>query len=44
MKRLWSTDELDECWTLTPDDFLFIAGNVDAGMLCLACQLAFWRS
>ena len=44
MKRLWSTDELDERWTLTPADLAFVAANADAGKLGLACQLAFWRS
>ena len=44
MKRLWSADELDECWTLSPGDLAFIADNADAGRLGLACQLAFWRS
>ena len=44
MKRLWSAEELDERWTLSPGDLAFIAGNADAGRLGLACQLAFWRS
>ena len=41
MKRLWSTDELDERWTLTPADLAFVAANAAAGKLGLACQLAF---
>jgi hypothetical protein len=42
MKRLWSVDELNERWTLSPGDLTFIVGNADAGRLGLACQLAFW--
>ena len=44
MKRLWSADELDERWTLSPGDLAFITVNADAGRLGLASQLAFWRS
>jgi TnpA family transposase len=44
MKRLWSVDELDERWALSPNDLEFVAPNADAGRLGLACQLTFWRS
>lgn len=44
MQRLWSTDELDERWPLSPDDLALRAGHGDAGKLRLACLLAFWRA
>ncbi|MGZ9033262.1 MAG: DUF4158 domain-containing protein [Rhodospirillales bacterium] len=43
MRRLWSTDELDERWSLSPGDLALLVGHSDAGKLGLACQLAFWR-
>jgi hypothetical protein len=44
MRRLWSTDELDERWSLSPDDLALLVGHIDASKLGLACQLAFWRA
>ncbi len=44
MKRLWSTDELSDRWTLESEDMPLFAGNTEAGQLGLACQLAFWRA
>lgn len=43
MQRLWSVDELGECWSLLPEDLALLAGRVDAGKLGFAVQLAFWR-
>lgn len=43
MRRLWSTDELVERWSLTPEDFALLVGRIDAGKLGLAVQLAYWR-
>jgi TnpA family transposase len=44
MRRLWSTGELEERWSLSPDDLALLVGHSDAGKLGLACQLAFWRA
>ena len=43
MQRIWSSDELGECWSLLPEDLALLAGRVDAGKLGFAVQLAFWR-
>jgi hypothetical protein len=43
MRRLWSADELGECWTLFPGDLALVAAPPDAGKLGLTVQLAFWR-
>jgi Domain of unknown function (DUF4158) len=43
MRRLWSADELGECWTLFPGDLALVAALPDAGKLGLTAQLAFWR-
>jgi TnpA family transposase len=43
MRRLWSADELGECWTLFPGDLALVAALPDAGKLGLTVQLAFWR-
>jgi hypothetical protein len=43
MRRIWSADELGECWSLRPEDLALLAGRVDAGKLGFAVQLAFWR-
>lgn len=43
MRRLWSTDELIESWSLAPEDAALLAGLPDAGKLGLAVQLAHWR-
>jgi hypothetical protein len=43
MQRIWSADELGECWSLLPEDLALLAGRVDAGKLGFAVQLAFWR-
>jgi hypothetical protein len=43
MQRLWSADELGKRWLLLPEDLALLAGQVDAGKLGLAVQLAFWR-
>jgi hypothetical protein len=31
MQRMWSADELGECWSLLPEDLTLLAGRVDAG-------------
>ena len=43
MRRLWSTDELVERWSLIPEDFTLLVGRIDASKLGLAAQLAYWR-
>lgn len=43
MRRLWSTDELVERWSLIPEDFTLLVGLIDASKLGLAAQLAYWR-
>jgi hypothetical protein len=43
MQRIWSADELGECWSLLPEDLALLAGRVDAGKLGFAVQLVFWR-
>jgi hypothetical protein len=42
MQRLWSTDELGECWTLLPEDLALLTDLSDTGKLGLAAQLAYW--
>lgn len=43
MRRLWSTDELAERWSLEPGDEALLVGLPDAGKLGLVAQLSFWR-
>src|SRR4051794_32830685 len=43
MQRLWSADELGECWTLGPEELKLLAELTGAGKLGLAVQLAYWR-
>ena len=43
MRRLWSTDELAERWSLEPGDEALLVGLPDAGRLGLVAQLSFWR-
>src|SRR3954452_3951867 len=43
MQRLWSADELDEHWTLGPEELKLLAELTGAGKLGLAAQLAYWR-
>src|SRR5512135_2418733 len=43
MKRLWSTDELTVCWTLSADDLKLTVDHGEQAKLGLMCQLAFWR-
>ena len=43
MKRLWSTDELAERWTLSADDLRLTVDHGEQAKLGLMCQLAFWR-
>jgi len=43
MQRLWSADELDERWTLVPEDMALLTDLPDAGKLGLVAQLAYWR-
>jgi len=43
MQRLWSADELGECWTLGPEELKLLAELTGAGKLGLAAQLAYWR-
>ena len=40
MQRLWSADELGECWTLLPEDLALLTDLPDTGELGLAAQLA----
>ena len=43
MQRLWSADELGECWTLGPEELKLVAELTGAGKLGLAAQLAYRR-
>lgn len=43
MRRLWSTDELAERWSLELGDEGLSFGLPDVGRLGLVAQLAFWR-
>src|SRR3954447_13052948 len=43
MQRLWSADELDEHWTLGPEELKLLADLTGTGKLGLAAQLAYWR-
>jgi hypothetical protein len=43
MQRLWSAEELDECWTLGAEDLVLLSDLPHASQLGLAAQLAFWR-
>ena len=38
MQRLWSADELGDCWSLLPEDLALLAGRVDAGKLACAAE------
>ena len=43
LRRLWSTDELAERWSLELGDEGLLFGLPDVGRLGLVAQLAFWR-
>jgi|SRR5271166_195092 len=43
MQRQGSGDEVDECWTLVPEDLALLVDLPDVSKLGLAAQLAYWR-
>lgn len=44
MQRIWSVDELGECWSMLPEDLALLAGRVDAGKLGFAFSPRFGAS
>jgi TnpA family transposase len=43
MQRLWSSEELAECWSLGSEELVLLPGKPDAGKLGFAVQLAFYK-
>jgi TnpA family transposase len=43
MRRLWSSEELAERWSLGAEELVLLLGKPDAGKLGLAVQLAFYK-